>query len=123
MIRYIDYSRLAIDMFQGYRVLEANEVLENFDQEMDDLDIYIVRVKNLGGNNIHLIFDKPELASLSSPDVEYYEETLLSPKEDEKDLTVCFLKEEDAKIFDKKIRGQKIIFPKFVPQTVIIGPE
>ena len=125
MIKYTDYSksRIRFDLLEGYRILSGEEVLENFDQNGESLNLYMVKIGNSEGGEISLTFDTPQLALMDSRDVDYYNETLEAPQEDEKTIKVCFLNEIDAKEFIKRIKRGGLVFPKFVPQAIIVSPE
>ena len=125
MIRYTDYSKSGtrFDLLEGYRILNGDEVLENFDPNTERMNLYMVGIENLDNGEISLTWPIPQLSLMDAQDVDYYDETLEAPQEDEKAINVCFLNEIDAKKFIKKIKRGGLVFPKFVPQAIIVSPE
>lgn len=125
MIKYTDYSKSGtrFDLLEGYRILNGDEVLENFDPNTERMNLYMVGIENLDNGEISLTWPIPQLSLMDAQDVDYYDETLEAPQEDEKAINVCFLNEIDAKKFIKKIKRGGLVFPKFVPQAIIVSPE
>ena len=123
MIRYLDYSKNQRSLFEGYKILGAQEVLENFGQDIERLNLFMVEIKNQGDDKVSLTWDFPQLSLIDIQDVDYYEETLIDPQEKEERLSVCFLKQNEAKEFINKVQRQEALFPRYVPQTIIISPE
>lgn len=87
------------------------------------MNFYTIEVENLVNGEISLTWDTPHLALMDAQDVDYYDETLEAPRENEKDINVFFLNEIDAEKFIMKIKRGGLIFPKFTPQSIIVSPE
>lgn len=123
MIKFLEYLRLGKNLLEGYIILSAQEVLEYFDQNAADrITLYMVEIRDLGNGEISLTQDLPQPAIMDSVDVDYYEETFLNLKEDEEKINICFLKAKEAENFIKQLQKQDIIFPKFVPQVLMVSP-
>jgi hypothetical protein len=123
MIKYTDYSKSRFDLLEGYRILRGEEVLEFFDQDAERIILNLVKIENLDNGEISLTYDTPQLSLMYTQDVDYYEETLIAPQEDEKAINVCFLNKIDAKEFIEKIKRDGPVFPKFVPPTIIVRKD
>lgn len=123
MIKFLEYLRLGKNLLEGYIILSAQEVLKYFDQNAADrITLYMVEIRDSGNGEISLTQDLPQPAIMDAVDVDYYEETFLNLKEGEEKINICFLKAKEAENFIKQLQKQDIIFPKFVPQVLMVSP-